>query len=236
MSDINISIEGGTSKRLLTAGKYCSGDIIVKAVGSGGVDTRLNGIVEGTLTELDDDSITQTRSYAFYGAGNLARVNLTNLTSLGSYTFANCTSLVSVNLPNLTSAVTTFAFDGCSALQHVNFPNATAANNYSFQDCASIEKVELGVATTLGSYSFRRSGIKALIIRNNTSNLTKLNSTNAFSNCPIETGEGYIYFPRDYVESYKAATGWKTYADQIRALEDYTVDGTITGELDENKI
>lgn len=38
------------------------------------------------------------------------------------------------------------------------------------------------------------------------------------------------------VDSYKAATNWSTYADQIRALEDYTVDGTTTGALDETKI
>lgn len=33
MSEINISIEGGTSKRLLTAGKYCDRDIVVTASG-----------------------------------------------------------------------------------------------------------------------------------------------------------------------------------------------------------
>ena len=38
------------------------------------------------------------------------------------------------------------------------------------------------------------------------------------------------------VDSYKAATNWSTYADQIRALEDYTVDGTTTGALDETKV
>lgn len=36
MSDINITVEGGTSKRLLTAGKYCDRDILVTATGSGG--------------------------------------------------------------------------------------------------------------------------------------------------------------------------------------------------------
>ena len=31
MSDINITIEGGASKRLLTAGKYCDSDIVITA-------------------------------------------------------------------------------------------------------------------------------------------------------------------------------------------------------------
>lgn len=36
MSEINISIEGGTSKRLLTAGKFCEKDIVVTAEGGSG--------------------------------------------------------------------------------------------------------------------------------------------------------------------------------------------------------
>lgn len=36
MSEINITVEGGTSKRLLTAGKYCDRDIVVTATGGGG--------------------------------------------------------------------------------------------------------------------------------------------------------------------------------------------------------
>lgn len=36
MADIEITIDGGTSKRLLTAGKYCDRDILVTATGGGG--------------------------------------------------------------------------------------------------------------------------------------------------------------------------------------------------------
>ena len=49
-------------------------------------------------------------------------------------------------------------------------------------------------------------------------------------------GISYIYVPSALIEEYKVATNWTVYADQFRALEDYTVDGTITGELDESKI
>jgi hypothetical protein len=52
----------------------------------------------------------------------------------------------------------------------------------------------------------------------------------------IASGTGYIYVPAARVNNYKSATYWKDYAAQIRALEDYTVDGTITGALDPNKI
>ena len=38
MSDINITLEGGTSKRLLTTGKYCKDDIVVTATGGGSAE------------------------------------------------------------------------------------------------------------------------------------------------------------------------------------------------------
>jgi hypothetical protein len=57
-----------------------------------------------------------------------------------------------------------------------------------------------------------------------------------YPNSAIADGKGYIYVPRTLVNSYKTATNWSVYANQFRALEDYTVDGTITGELDESKI
>ena len=192
-----------------------------KAAGGGSVDTRFKDLAEDTLTEIDDDSITKTRPYAFYAVGNLTRVNLPNATTLGSYSFNSCESLVSANLPSVSSAIPTFCFASCGALTQVNAPNATGANNYSFQDTTALEKLDLLGTGTFGSYAFRRSGIKALIIRNNTSKLSKLSSTNAFSECPIENGTGYIYFYRAYVEAYKVATGWKTYAAQIRAIEDF---------------
>lgn len=195
--------------------------VSVPTRGGGEVDTRFKDLAEGTLTEIDDNTITSTRNYAFYAARSLERVSLPNLTNLGSYTFNACEALVSANLPSLIGAFATYTFTSCSALTHVNAPNATGANNYSFQDTTALEKLDLLGTATFGSYSFRRSGITALIIRNNTSKLAKLSSTNAFADCPIANGTGYIYFYREYVEDYKAATGWSAYAEQIRAIEDY---------------
>lgn len=33
--------------------------------------------------------------------------------------------------------------------------------------------------------------------------------------------QGYIYVPRDLIETYKVSTNWVTYANQLRAIEDY---------------
>jgi hypothetical protein len=66
--------------------------------------------------------------------------------------------------------------------------------------------------------------------------LCTLENVSAFNGTPIASGTGCIYVPAALVNSYKTATNWSSFASKFRALEDYTVDGTITGELDETKI
>lgn len=56
MSEINISLEGGTSKRLLTAGKYCDRDIVVTAEGGSGL---------GALSQYVKISATPETSVSF---------------------------------------------------------------------------------------------------------------------------------------------------------------------------
>ena len=80
----------------------------------------------------------------------------------------------------------------------------------------------------------------AIILRSET--MATLKNTDAFSMTPIISGTCYIYVPRallsdtDSTKDYRQASNWSTYAAQFRALEDYTVDGTTTGALDESKI
>jgi hypothetical protein len=62
-----------------------------------------------------------------------------------------------------------------------------------------------------------------------------LGTTTATYN-PSGSKDGYIYVPSSLVDSYTANSKWSTYATQFRALESYTVDGTITGALDKSKI
>lgn len=53
MSDINITIEGGTSKRLLTAGKYCDRDIVVTAEGGGGASPFAAALIRRGLGYIE---------------------------------------------------------------------------------------------------------------------------------------------------------------------------------------
>jgi hypothetical protein len=89
--------------------------------------------------------------------------------------------------------------------------------------------------TTIGTYAFRNcSNLIALILRL-TDKIATLSNTNTFNNSAIANGTGYIYVPSALLSDYQAATNWNTYSAQFRVLEDYTIDGTITGALDLNK-
>lgn len=106
--------------------------------------------------------------------------------------------------------------------------------SYVFSGCNKLEIVDIPSVKSIGGGAFNRcTSLLALILRRTT--MSTLGSA-ALTGTPIASGTGYIYVPAALVDSYKTATNWSTYADQFRALEDYTVDGTVTGDLDETKI
>lgn len=127
------------------------------------------------------------------------------------------------------------AFYECSNLTKADFPSATSVGRSAFYICTNLVTVNLPSVTSIGAWVFYKcTALASLILRAETT--ATLADVNAFGSSSVEAGTGYIYVPAALVSSYKAATNWKTYANQFRALEDYTVDGTITGALDETKI
>ena len=142
-------------------------------------------------------------------------------------------SITEISSSSATS-IGSYAFYSCSALTTVAFPVATSIESYAFQFCRSLTTVDFPVATSIGTSAFQNcSELKSLLLRNN--KVCTLSNTNTFNSTPISSGTGYIYVPSELIEQYKTANNWSTYASQFRALEDYTVDGTITGELDPAK-
>ena len=191
-------------------------------------DTTLTGIADairektgGTDPVAVSDMAAQIEGIQAGGGGDdvldalidrsITEISSSSATSIGSYAFYSCSSLTTVDFPVATS-IGTSAFQNCSSLTTANFPVATSIRTSAFQYCRSL---------------------KSLLLRNN--KVCTLSNTNTFNSTPISSGTGYIYVPSELIEQYKVATNWSTYAAQFRALEDYTVDGTITGELDPAK-
>lgn len=188
---------------------------------SGGGDSGdvnpLDAMIEGSITEVKSNA-TKVRDNSFQFCSSLTAANFPAATSIGGYSFYYCSNLTTVNFPAATS-IGSNAFKSCGALAAVDFPVATRIDDFAFQTC---------------------SALTALILRSETK--ATLSSTRAFTSTPIASGTGYIYVPRallsdtDSTKDYRQASNWSTYAAQFRALEDYTVDGTTTGALDESKI
>ena len=128
-----------------------------------------------------------------------------------------------------------YAFHNWTVPFSLRFPNVTTLGLYTFMNNGKLVSIDFGSTVTVKTYAFyKNTALTALIFRSN--ELCPLSVTNAFTGSAIASGTGYIYVPSALLEEYKAATNWSTHAAQFRALEDYTVDGTTTGALDETKI
>jgi hypothetical protein len=173
----------------------------------------------------------------FTGCSSLKSVDLPNVTTVDAHMFTDCTSLVSANMPKLTVANDS-TFRACTALESVVLPSATALVEFScFALCYALQFVDLPVCAEIkGSSHFQwDAALRALILRN-TEAVCTLANTASFNGSGIANGTGYVYVPKTLVSQYASASNWSTFSAQFRALEDYTVDGTITGALDETKI
>lgn len=167
-----------------------------------------------------------------------AKILESNVTSLRQYALRG-TDFATVRLPNVTT-MATYAFHNCTSLVNIHLPKIATLSGYDFQNCRKVKVFDFPLLESIGVASFYGcSGMKALVIRSNS--VCALKNTGAFTNSSIVGGTGYIYVPAallsdtDETKDYRRATNWSTYATQFRALEDYTVDGTITGEIDPEK-
>lgn len=171
--------------------------IFVNTVDSIGDEALTNSIIDRSITEILDNYATSIGNYAFYGCTALTTADFQAATSIGNYAFSDCSKLTTVKFQAATR-IGNGAFTGCSALTTADFPAMTSISGYAFDGCTAL--------TTL-------------ILRSGT--MATLSGAQIFKNTPILSGTGYIYVPAALVDSYKAATNWSTYANQIRAIEDY---------------
>ena len=121
--------------------------------------------------------------------------NNTTITKISSRIFST-TNLTTVNLPKCTS-IGDSAFNSCTNLTTVNLPKCTSIDNYAFNYC---------------------NNLTTIILSNN--QIVTLKDIRAFNNSSIANGTGYIYVPDNLVDSYKTATNWSTYANQIKPLSE----------------
>lgn len=133
MSEFSIEVEGGSSVRLPTAGKYCDRDIVVTATG-GGEEVFTDGYYAlpytKKLSDLFNGMSAPGRSPGerlYQDSLHLEEVEyLYNGEIRLNYTFFGCTSLKKAYLPKANG----FAYNGFS--------------DFSFGNCTALQLIQLG--------------------------------------------------------------------------------------------
>ncbi len=203
------------------------------------------------LEKYDLPNVTYIGDYAFYKCP-IKSIDFPLLKTAGKTVFASCRYAETLNLPLLTTLGQN-ALDMTESLKEAIFPELTAIQGYTFNS-SNVQRLIAPKVTSIAANAFPytiqlyladftaltniaanafsvSSGLKALIIRGNTvctlANVSGLKSHHA---------DLCIYVPSALVTEYQVATNWSEFADRFRAVEDYTVDGTVSGEFDESLI
>ena len=221
--------ENGTYKA--DSGYDGFGQITVNVASSGGGSDVVDSMLDGTITEINSNATTVV-DYACYGLKSLVSVNLPKAARLGANSFYNCSSLALVNAPKATY-LSSNTFRNCTGLKNIKLPSLNSVPSYSLSDCTGLTMADFPMIKSIAANSMTNTTSLEVLILRKTDAITTLSNTNAFTSSAIANGTGYIYVPRALIDTYKTATNWKAYASQFRVLEDYTVDGTTTGEFSE---
>ena len=189
------------------------------------------------IVKADFPAVTILEDYAFLSCHSLSSASFPKVTSLPSSCFNACENLETISIP-LCHSIGDSALAYINKLKEVSCP-AYSVGSFAFSSDLELEKVDFNPTTdgptSIGYGAFNYCNkLKILALRSE--KVWSLSDSSCFQGTLIESGTGFIYVPKSTIEQYKVETNWTLYADQFRALEDYTVDGTITGELDSTKI
>lgn len=118
------------------------------------------------------------------------------------------------------TSVGSYAFGHLSKLTSISLPSVTTIENFAF--CRSgVKSVYLRSVQSIGRGSLQQTTSLETLVLGNTETVCALLTTDVLTQSKIAAGTGYVYVPAALVDSYKSATNWAKYANQIRAIEDY---------------
>lgn len=163
---------------------------------------------------------TSISGNSFYRSYNILKYTFQNATNIGSnVVFGLSNDIIStteVNAPQL-QVLGAESIIYLSSLKYVNFPSLRTVGRGCICDNLSIDSIYLPNILSVTTFGITRgflarSGFKTVIFKQPP---VVLSQQGLLYNTPIANGNGYIYVPDDYVNSYKTATNWTIFADQI---------------------
>lgn len=178
------------------------------------------------------NAVTIDRS-AFYMCNKLTTLSFPNVTSVGESAFNSCSRITSIDCPKL-QTIGWQAFYYMSKLESVYVPEVTRIEFWGLAYASKLQTLDLPKVSYIAGEAFINSGLNTLILRN--TSVVDCESISCLNSTPIKSGNGYIYVPSSLLSAYQNHDVWNGVSEQFRALENYTIDGTITGPLDSTKI
>ena len=172
-----------------------------------------------TLKSVSLPEVTKAGAWSFRQCIALTDVYLPKLKTHETEAFRDCSSLESIELPECTQLKAAFAY--CGKLKNVSVPKLESMDLNVFYNCTSLETLEFPATLTriLRTNTFYGcTALTKIVLSYN--GVVSLASTTSFTNTPIASGTGYIYVPDDLVATYKTATNWSTYANQIKGISE----------------
>lgn len=220
-------------------------DAPVTEIGAGafhGCSSLTSITIPVSVTSIGEEAFWDCSSLTSVSIGN-------SVTSIGSSAFSNCSSLISVTIPDSVTTLGTNPFEYCSKLTEFNGKFASADKRclivdgylnsfapaglteytipdsvtvigvWSFKDCSSLTSVTIGNSVTeIGYYAFQDcTNLKEVFCKPITP------PTGASWMFDTNATDRKIYVPASdddsIINAYKAANGWKDYADYIEEYE-----------------
>lgn len=156
--------------------------------------------------------------YAFQNCSKLVLSGgqLKTVTTIGNGAFDSCRGIVGeISLPQIKSIGSdAFAFSGITSIDLTGAP-ITEIGSYAFEKMSALKKITISANVTkfcadIFLYSSNLSEIHLL------STIPAVLETDALKISDNDVYSGIIYVPQGYLETYKNAEGWSTYADRIQ--------------------
>ena len=156
MREHEIIVNGGSSTRLLTAGKYCDRDIVVTATGGGGLSwddiLDANAVSGDILIEASKTWSTNPIRNLFEYRPNITSVRMPNMTNITQCpSFRSCTSLTDVYIPSVTSTTAQIfngtGFSGTMDLSKM-FPKLITLGYTTFNNVHGVTRIILPATVT----------------------------------------------------------------------------------------
>lgn len=184
------------------------------------VETIGDGAFSG-CTSMDfcriPNSVKTIGNSAFSYSTTIVECSLpSGIETIGESAFRSAISLAYINLPNGVTSVGNYAFRDCLNFRYINIPNSlTTISEGLFYNCDGLSDIELhsGI-TSIGVDAFRNcDGMYTMTLHSTTPPTL---GSNALSGTSANLK---IYVPSSAVNTYKAASGWSTYANNIYAIQ-----------------